>query len=72
MKVTAKLLAVLFAVGLFSSSCATISRLNSEDEEETARIEKMTPQEKAAWEQEQREEFKIDMKGYFDDGDSDD
>jgi hypothetical protein len=71
MKRLAKLLGVLFAVGLFSSSCATVDRLNSEAEEETARIEKMTPQEKAAWEQEQHEEFMIDMKGYFGDADSD-
>ena len=69
MKTVAKLLAIFFSIGLFASSCATMSRLNSEDEEETTRIENMSPQEKAAREQEQHEEFKVDMNGYFNDGD---
>ena len=69
MKATVKLLAVLFAIGLLASSCATVSRLNSEDEEETARIDNMSPQQKAAWEREQHEEFKVDMNGYFNDSD---
>ena len=65
MKSVAKLLAILFAVGLLGSSCATVTRLNSEDEEETARIENMTPQEKADYENEQHEEFKTDLRGYY-------
>ena len=69
MKATVKLLAVLFVVGLLGSSCATVSGLNTEYEEETTRVENMSPQEKAAWENEQHENFMIDMKGYFNDGD---
>ena len=72
MKTVAKFAAILFTIGLLASSCATVSRLNSEDEEETARIEQMSPQEKAAWEQEQHEEFKVDMKGYFGDNGGED
>jgi len=47
MKTGVKTLAVLLLLGLFGSSCATVSRLNSEYEEETTRIEKMSPEEKA-------------------------
>ena len=71
MKTMAKLLAILFVIGLFGSSCATLDRLNTEAEEETTRVEQMTPQEKANWENEQHENYKIEMKGYFDDGDTD-
>jgi hypothetical protein len=61
-------LPLLLLAGFLVSSCATVDRLNSEFEEETTRIEQMTPQEKADWEKEQHEEFKVEMKGYFDDG----
>jgi hypothetical protein len=64
-------LALLLLVGLFTSSCSTVDRLNTEYEEETARVEKMSPAEKAEWESQQHEDFMIDMKGYFNDGSSD-
>lgn len=60
-------LALLLLVGLFGSSCASVDRLSTESEEETARVQQMTPEEKAAWEQQQHEDFKIEMRGYFDD-----
>jgi hypothetical protein len=61
-------LALLLLVGLFASSCATVGRLNTEYEEETARVEKMSPAEKADLEKQQHEDYMIDMKGYFGDG----
>ena len=69
MKTLAQTLAAVFLVGLLGSSCATIDRFNTEYEEETTRVQKLTPEEKAEWEISQHEEFKIDMRGYFDDGD---
>ena len=62
---------LLLLVGLFGSSCATVDRLNTEYEEETARVEKMSPADKAEWERQQHEDFMIEMKGYFNDGASD-
>jgi hypothetical protein len=47
MKIGIKTLAVLLLAGLFASSCATASRLDTEYEEETVRIEQMSPEEKA-------------------------
>jgi hypothetical protein len=47
MKTGVKTLAMLLLVGLFASSCATLSGLDTEYEEETARIEQMSPEEKA-------------------------
>ena len=70
MKTMTKLVAVLFIVGLLGSSCATVDRYSTEAEEEATRVQQMTPQEKAAWENEQHEEYKVELKGYFDDGDS--
>ena len=40
---TAKVLVMLFLVGLLGSSCATVSQLNAEYEEEMARVERMSP-----------------------------
>ena len=60
-------LALLLLVALFGSSCATMNRLNTEYEEETARVEKMSPAEKADLEKQQHEDYTIDMKGYFGD-----
>jgi hypothetical protein len=65
-----KMLAVVFLVGFLGSSCATVNRLSTEYEEETTRIEKMTPEEKAEWEKAQREEFKIELRGIYDDSES--
>jgi hypothetical protein len=45
-----------------------LDRLNSEYEEETTRVEQMTPQQKADWERAQHEDFMIEMKGNFGDG----
>lgn len=62
------ILPLLFIAGFLISSCATLDRLNNENEEEATRVEQMSPQDKADWEKEQHEEFMIDMKGYFNDG----
>jgi hypothetical protein len=61
-------LPLVLLTGLLFSSCATLDRLNSEYEEETTRVEQMTPQQKADWERAQHEDFMIEMKGYFGDG----
>ena len=71
MKIRIKGIALLLLVGLFGSSCATVDRLNTEYEEETVRVEKMSPAEKTEWEQQQHQDFTIEMKGYFNDGASD-
>ena len=68
MKARVMSLSVLFFAGFLISSCATLDRYNTEYEEEMTSVEKMTPQEKADWEKEQHENFMIDMKGYFGDG----
>jgi hypothetical protein len=56
-------LAVLLLVGLFGSSCATVSRLNAEYEEamtqETARVAAMTPEARAEWQKTERQRKKI-------------
>ena len=62
---TAKVLALLLLVGVFGSSCATVSRLNAEYEEEMARVERMSPEEKAEWEQAQQEKEKINWNEYI-------
>ena len=62
-------LAVLLLVGLFGSSCATVSRLNAEYEEETtqemARVAMMSPAAKAEWQKAQREREKINWSEYL-------
>lgn len=65
MKTGSKTLAVLLLVGLFGSSCATVSRLNAEYEEEMARIERMSPEEKADWEKAKQEQEQIDWRGLY-------
>ena len=69
MKARVMTMPLLLFAGFLVSSCATVDRLNTEYEEETTRVERMTPQEKADWEKEQHENFMIDMRGYFGDGD---
>jgi hypothetical protein len=64
MKTGVKTLAVLLLLGLFGSSCATVSRLDAEFEEETTRIEQMSPEEKAELENARRVEEHIDWLGY--------
>lgn len=56
---TSVMLAVLVLAGLFGSSCATMSQLNAEYEEEVSRIEKMNPEEKQAWDEEQQRQERI-------------
>jgi hypothetical protein len=64
MKTGVKTLGVLLLLGLFGSSCATVSRLDAEFEEETTRIEQMSPEEKAELEKARRVEDHIDWLGY--------
>jgi hypothetical protein len=51
MKTKVMMLAVLLLVGLLGSSCATISRLNTEYEEEMTRVETLSPEEKGVYEE---------------------
>lgn len=67
---TASVLALLLLVGVFGSSCATVSRLNAEYEEEMARVEQMSPEQKAEWEKAQQEKEKINWNEYIS-GDND-
>ena len=64
-----KALAVLLLVGLFGSSCATVSRLNAEYNEATtqemARVALMSPEAKAEWQKAQREREKINWSEYL-------
>ena len=62
---TASLLTLLLLVGVLGSSCATVSRLNAEYEEEQARVEQMSPQEKAEFENAQQEREKINWNEYI-------
>jgi type II secretory pathway component PulC len=62
---TARMLTLLFLVGLFGSSCTTVSRLNAEYEEEQARVEQMSPQDKAEFEKAQQEREKINWNEYI-------
>ena len=59
-------LALLLVAALLVSGCATVSRLTAEYEEETTRIEQMTPGEKAEFEKEKRLQEKIDRRHYID------
>ena len=68
MKTRVMALPLFLLAGLFVSSCTTLDRLNTEYEEETTRVAQMTSQEKADWDNGQHEEFMIEMKGYFGDG----
>jgi hypothetical protein len=69
MKTTIKTLALVLLVGLFGSSCAAVGRLNTEYEEELARFEQMSPEEKAEFEQAQHEKEKINWNEYIGGGD---
>jgi hypothetical protein len=62
---TASMLTLLLLVGVLGSSCATVSRLNAEYEEEQARVEQMSPQEKAEFEKAQQEREKINWNEYI-------
>jgi len=69
MKARVMTLPLFLFAGFLVSSCATLDRLNTEYEEDTTRVAQMTPQDKADWEKEEHENFMIEMKGYFGDGD---
>lgn len=66
MKTSGTILALLL-LAFVGSSCTTMDRLNTEYEEETTRVKQMSPAEKAAWEQQQHEDFKIEMRGFDED-----
>ena len=69
MKTGSTILALL-VLAFFGAGCTTIDRLNTEYEEETARFKQMSPEQKAEWEQQQREDFKVEMRGYYGQGDN--
>ena len=52
MKTRGTILALL-VVAFFGSSCTTMDRLNTEYEEETTRVNQLSPVEKAEWEKQQ-------------------
>jgi len=66
MKTGGTILALL-VLAFFGSSCTTMDRLNTEYEEETTRVKQMSPEEKAAWEKQQHQDSKIEMRGIYDD-----
>ena len=66
MKTGSTILALL-VLAFLGSSCTTMNRLSTEYEEETTRVKQMSPEEKAAWEQQQRLDFKIEMRGIDED-----
>jgi hypothetical protein len=70
MKTRGTMLALL-VLAFFGSSCTTMDRLNTEFEEESAQVTQMSPAERAEWEKQQHEDFRIEMKGYFDQSDND-
>jgi hypothetical protein len=66
MKSRIGMLALLLLVTLFAPSCATVGRLNAEYEEETVRIEQMSPEDQANCGEERRLEEKIDVSNWID------
>ena len=64
---TGGIILALLVLAFVGSSCTTIDRLNAEYEEETTRVKQMSPEEKAAWEQQQHQDSKIEMRGIFED-----
>ena len=66
MKSRIGMLALLLLVTLFGPSCATVSRLSTEYEEESVRIEQMSPEEKADYDRAKRLEEKIDQSHWID------
>jgi hypothetical protein len=64
-----KALAIVLLGGLFTSSCATVSRLNAEYDQamtqETARVAAMTPEAKAEWQKSERQRTKINWNEYL-------
>jgi hypothetical protein len=66
MKTGSTILALL-VLAFLGSSCTTMNRFSTEYEEETTRVKQMSPEEKAAWEQQQHQDFKIEMRGFDED-----
>ena len=59
MKTGVMTLAMVLLVGFIAAGCATVSRLDTEYEEEAARLETMSPEEKAEFEK-THDPYKID------------
>lgn len=71
MKTGARTFALLLLLGLLGAGCSTVSQLSTEYEEEMTRIENLSPEEKAAFEEEKRLQETIEMKGYWEQSDND-
>ena len=56
---TKKMMALLLLAGFLGSGCATVSRLNTEYEEEMTRVENMSPEARAEWEKAHAEKERI-------------
>lgn len=69
MKTARMLPMLLLMIGLLGSSCATVDRLNAEFEEEMARVETMSPEEKAEFEKAHQERQRINWDEYVGGGD---
>jgi len=66
MKTRGTMLALL-VFAFLGSSCTTMDRLNTEYEEETARANQLSP-DRAELAKQQQDDFMLEMKGYFNDG----
>ena len=66
MKTRGTMLALL-VFAFLGSSCTTMDRLNTEYEEETARANQLST-DKAEFAKQQHDDFILEMKGYFNDG----
>ena len=67
---TKKMLALLLLAGFLASGCATVSRLNTEYEEEMTRVENMSPEARAEWEKAHAEQEKINWDEFVGGGDN--
>ncbi|HEY7217955.1 MAG TPA: hypothetical protein VH985_06140 [Candidatus Binatia bacterium] len=61
MKTGLKTLALLLVLAFVGAGCTTVTRLNTEYEEEMTRIESLSPEEKAAFEKDKHEEEQVEM-----------
>jgi hypothetical protein len=64
-------LAVLLFAGLFASSCATVTHLNAEYEEEMGRVATMSPAAKEEWQKAEDERTKTNWNEYSGGSDGD-
>ena len=67
---TKKMLALLLLTGFLGSSCATVSGLNTEYEEEMTRVEYMSPDARAEWEKAHAEKERINWDEFVGGGDN--